>query len=64
MDKPDRFNITLKELKQAVEYAEKHGETEHKTITMHVHPSSFMDIIFISKNFDSEKTDITDIDAI
>jgi len=64
MNKPERFNITLKELKQAVEYAKKHGETKHNTITMHVYPCSFMDVKYVSENFDSEKTDITDIDAI
>lgn len=64
MNKPERFNITLKELKQAVEYAEKHGQTDHKTITMHVHPCSFMNMVLVSENWDSEKTDITNMDAM
>lgn len=58
-----KFNITLKELRQAAEFAQEHGWSEHKTITMRVSPGEIGNGIEVSAGFDGDPTDITDFDA-
>lgn len=63
-ERPYRFNITLEELEQAVEYAKKHGVSEFNTITMHISPSSgIINVIEISSEYNTEKTNITNYGA-
>ena len=59
-----KFNITLKELEDAVAFAKKKGQSDHKTIVMEIIGGAIGTGIFLRKNWDSKKTkDITNIDA-
>ena len=50
------FNITLNMLRQMVDYAEKHGETEYKTIALHTTPTSISESCEVSVGWDGERT--------
>jgi len=58
-----KFNITLKELEDAVDFAKKKGQSDHKTVVMEVRGGA-MGVgsgILLRKNWYSEKTkDITE----
>lgn len=58
-----KFNITLKELEKAVEFARDNGVSEHKTITMNIIDAQFTNIVHVSADWDSEPIDITDGDS-
>jgi len=58
-----KFNITLEELEKAVEYAKANGITDHKTITMHINELGLGSEIDVSQEWDSERTDITNVAA-
>lgn len=56
------FNITLKELKRAVKYAKKHGDTKHNTVRLTFDLSSGIGTgVDVSKCNGKKKKDITDV---
>ena len=59
-----KFNITIRELKRATEFALKNGVSEFSTITMEVKGGSGIgDNKFVSKIRCNKQTEITDYDA-
>lgn len=56
-----KFNITLKELKAAVRFAEESGESDHKIITLTIDKSNRLDDrILVFSKWDGSLEDITD----
>jgi len=55
-----KFNITLSELENAVEFAKVNGRSEFKTVTIENREDNGIgNNVLISKDWDSEQTDIT-----
>ena len=64
MNKLTSFNITLKELKRAVKYSKKHGDSEFKTIRFIVSKGHGLGEGFeVSKTNGKKKKSITDVDS-
>ena len=59
-----KFNITLQELNDAVNFAEKHGVSEHKTIRITVIPNNIIDGISVSSLDESISEHITNLESM
>lgn len=57
-----KFNISLRELIRAVDFADENSQSEHMTITMEVINTGIGNNILVSKDYDGEQKDITSYD--
>lgn len=56
-----KFNISLRELIRAIDFAAENGRSEHMTITMEVRDKNGIgNNVLVSKDYDGEQKDITD----
>ena len=59
-----KFNVTLKELEAAVEYAKKNGRNEWGTITLSRTGGNVGGTLFAAQEWNSEAIDISDYDSM
>lgn len=59
-----KFNITAKELRKALKYAQKYGDSDHRTITMFIESGEIGNGVSVSNNWDDEEPeDITNYES-
>lgn len=59
----DQFNITVKELKRALEFALENGDGDFGTVTLHIYNNSGIGDEKVVSNTDKSSRDITETEA-
>jgi len=58
-----KFNITLGELEDIVEFAKLKGDNEYCVVTLYVTSTAVGSVFEVSEEWDSEKTNVTNYDT-